>query len=206
MMKDVPQRHERIYITRQHLISLSFTTLGIAVLTFALGYKVGYSQDVSTENSESVLLLPDIQKQQTLESLLRQIERTEKKQENLDFSFPDEDAQAIAVQIQDVQAQPSELVDPEEEIQKPRFSEQEIPSSGWSVQVASYTTLEEAQDQIKELQASGHQAYYIIGLVNGENWYRVRVGGFATKNSAESGKKSLERTLSEAGFIVSKAP
>ena len=47
-MKDVPQRHERIYITRQHLISLSFTTLGIAVLTFALGYKVGYSRDIST--------------------------------------------------------------------------------------------------------------------------------------------------------------
>ena len=78
-MKDVPQRHERIYITRQHLISLSFTTLGIAVLTFALGYKVGYSRDISTEDSESILLLPDIQKQQTLESLLRQIERTEKK-------------------------------------------------------------------------------------------------------------------------------
>ena len=62
---------------------LSFTTLGIAVLTFSLGYKVGYSKEVLTENSETVLLLPDIQKQQTLESLLRQIERTEKKQENL---------------------------------------------------------------------------------------------------------------------------
>ena len=205
-MKDVPQRHERIYITRQHLISLSFTTLGIAVLTFALGYKVGYSRDISTEDSESILLLPDIQKQQTLESLLRQIERTEKKQENLDFSFPDEDSRAIAIRVQDIQDQPSELVDSEEEIETPKFTEQEIPSSGWSVQVGSYTTLEEAQDKIKELQASGHQAYYIIGLVNGENWYRVRVGGFATKTSANSGLKSLERTLSESGFIVSKAP
>ena len=86
-MKDVPQRHRRIYITRQHLISLGFTTLGIAVLTFALGYKVGYSRDISAEDSESILLLPDIQEQQTLESLLRQIERTKKTRElGLQFS------------------------------------------------------------------------------------------------------------------------
>ena len=80
-----------------------------------------------------------------LESLLRQIERTEKKQENLDFSFPDEDSRAIAIRVQDIQDQPSELVDSEEEIERPKFTEQEIPSSGWSVQVGSYTTLEEAQ-------------------------------------------------------------
>ena len=78
-------------------------------------------------------MLPDIQKQQTLESLLRQIERTEKKQENLDFSFPDEDSRTIAIRVQDIQDQPSELVDSEEEIETPKFAEQEIPSSGWSV-------------------------------------------------------------------------
>ena len=68
-MKDMPQRHERIYITRQHLVSLSFTTLGIAILTFALGYKVGHSKEIPTAESKAPLLLPDIEKQQTLESL-----------------------------------------------------------------------------------------------------------------------------------------
>ena len=205
-MKDVPQRHERIYITRQHLVSLSFTTLGIAILTFALGYKVGYSKEISTDSSESSLLLPDIEKQQTLESLLRQIERTEKKQENLDFSFPDENPRDIQIHIQDKQEQSSQIVTSDEEIEKPQFMEQDIPTTGWSVQVGSYTTLEEAQDKIKMLQTSGHQAYYIVGLVNGENWYRVRVGGFATKNTANSGKSVLERQLSDSGFIISKAP
>ena len=125
----------------------------------------------------------------------------------MDFSFPDEDSRAIAIRVQDIQDQPSELVDSEEEIETPKFTEQEIPSSGWSVQVGSYTPhWKKLSDKIKELQASGHQVHYIIGLVNGENWYRVRVGGFATKTSANLGRKSLERTLSESGFIVSKAP
>ena len=57
-----------------------------------------------------------------------------------------------------------------------------------------------------ELQKKNLSAYYVIAMIRGQNWYRVRVGGFTTQKIAEDGKKALERKLGEKGYITAKAP
>ena len=115
-------------------LSLSNTDTMEAMLNFFSYNNLLPSDDLGIKSDTTrkrinalIAIVRNIEKQQTLESLLRQIERTEKKQEKLDFSFPDEDAQSIAIRIQEVvEEQPSELVDSEETIEKPK------PIHDWS--------------------------------------------------------------------------
>jgi len=190
------------------LLSLSFTTLSLGLLTFAIGYKMGTSQ-AAVEEHTPITLLPETSSQDTLEALLREIERKEENKEAPDYSFPDENRPQPIVKSsldQNSELATTQLRQGEELPPKPQFSEQELPTSGWSVQIGSYKTLEEAQEKIMMLQKQNLSAYYVIAMIRGKNWYRVRVGGFTTQKIAEDGKKALERKLSEKGYITAKAP
>ena len=207
-MSDLPKKQERIFITKTHLLSLSFTTLSLGLLTFAIGYKMGTSQ-AAVEEQIPITLLPETSSQDTLEALLREIERKEENKEAPDYSFPDENRPQPVVkssldkssEVATTQLRQGDVPPP-----KPQFSEQELPTSGWSVQIGSYKTLEEAQEKIMDLQKNNLSAYYVIAMIRGKNWYRVRVGGFTTQKIAEDGKKALERKLGEKGYITAKAP
>jgi len=68
-----------------------------------------------------------------------------------------------------------------------------IASSGsyYTVQVFSSKSRERAETMQKTVRESGREASLTTTTINGEEWYRVRVGRFSTKERAESDADSL---------------
>lgn len=77
------------------------------------------------------------------------------------------------------------------EFQKPQATE---PSGGWTIQVAA--TQDEAQGSqlVDRLEKLGYPAYIEPAAIPGKGtWYRVRVGGYASRKAAETDKAKLEK-------------
>ena len=62
--------------------------------------------------------------------------------------------------------------------------------NNYSIQVASYPTLESAQKRVNRLKAAGYDAFIVDAFIEkyGSTWHRVRVGGFASKEEAQNFK------------------
>lgn len=62
----------------------------------------------------------------------------------------------------------------------------------FAIQLASFKNKNEASDLVGKLKANGYDVYYKRFKVPGKGyWYRVRKGGFSTRNEAETYKSSL---------------
>ncbi len=67
------------------------------------------------------------------------------------------------------------------------------PTGGiYSVQVSSWITKERANAVAEELGSKGFHAYVLNAVVDGEPWYRVRVGNYETSKEASDALTSLE--------------
>ena len=72
-MADLARNHpdRQIWITRSHLAALGVTTLFIAILSFFIGLKMGQNQAGPATAAAPPPLLPDPEKEDALEELLR---------------------------------------------------------------------------------------------------------------------------------------
>ncbi len=62
----------------------------------------------------------------------------------------------------------------------------------YSIQVGSYPDLDEANQQVDRWRIKGYPAYMMIAdIPDRGRWYRVRVGGFGSKNAADDYKQDL---------------
>jgi hypothetical protein len=68
------QNGREIWITKGHLAALGTATLAIALLAFFVGVQVGRSQTKLTAVTASDNLLPDPEREDALEALLREVE------------------------------------------------------------------------------------------------------------------------------------
>ncbi len=97
--------------------------------------------------------------------------------------------------------------------QKPETSR--IPSSlpksvgtasgpGFTVQVASFPTSEEAKKQVEELIKKGFPAFPIEATISGKTWYRVSLGNFKTQKEAAQYRLQLIKDSEIKKAIVAK--
>lgn len=98
---------------------------------------------------------------------------------------------------------------------KPAATENRVPSSlpksvgaatetEFTVQVASYPTLDEAKKHANNLVTKGFPAYPVEANVKGKTWYRVSVGSFKTMNEAGKYRSQLLKQASLTSAIVQK--
>lgn len=74
----------------------------------------------------------------------------------------------------------------------------------FTVQVASYSSEEEAKKLAQDLKKSGYQTFYIPAEIKGQTWYRVNVGLFATQKEAQDYKGTLLSSSKVSSAIVQK--
>ena len=74
----------------------------------------------------------------------------------------------------------------------------------YTVQISSYQTEDEAKTHAKKLMDKGFNAFYLEADISGKKWYRVSVGLFSTKASADQYKKSLVEQTKVGSAIVQK--
>jgi DedD protein len=74
---------------------------------------------------------------------------------------------------------------------------------GYQLQVSSFRTEKEASTFSEQLRARGHKAYVLAAEVPGRGtWYRVRVGPFATQQSAINYRSTFEGKEHVVPFVV----
>lgn len=71
--------------------------------------------------------------------------------------------------------------------------------SGWTLNVTSVTTLATAQQDVARLIAAGYKPSIQTAQLNGKQWYRVQVGGFASALEAKSAGTQIEQKLGYTG-------
>jgi cell division protein FtsN len=72
------------------------------------------------------------------------------------------------------------------------------PSSGtgtYTVQVSSWTSKGMAEKEVSRLTAAGMDAFVEDAVIAGENWYRVRIGRYATSREAREAANQLAKSL-----------
>lgn len=76
--------------------------------------------------------------------------------------------------------------------------------SEFTVQVASYPTLDEAKNHANDLVKKGFPAYPVEANVKGKVWYRVSVGSFKTQKEAGTYRAQLIKQANLSSAIVQK--
>ena len=80
----------------------------------------------------------------------------------------------------------------ETEKPKPKVSPTSQLKGKFAIQLAAFKKQSEAADLVSRLKAGGYDVYYKKAKVPGKGyWYRVRKGGFSSRNEAEAYKSTL---------------
>ena len=204
------QNGREIWITRGHLAALGAATLAIALLAFFVGVQVGRSQADAPTLADASTVLPDPNREDALEALLREVESAQAAAPPLAFPETLNDGEPPPVPpAPDSEAVPTEVRPAPEATQTPPPDPPKsapVPSSGWSVQIASYESATDADARVSKLQERELKAYRVAALIRGQNWYRVKVGPYPDKDAAAKARTDLARTLGTRDLMVTEAP
>jgi septal ring-binding cell division protein DamX len=80
-----------------------------------------------------------------------------------------------------------------------------LPPTGtgnFTIQVSSWMTQAKANGEAARLTAAGFPAYVAEGTVEGETWYRVRIGRYATMADAESALRQISQVAETDPWIA----
>jgi len=77
-----------------------------------------------------------------------------------------------------------------------------LGSGPWYVQAASTTSRQGANDFVTRLKKKGIKASFTPVTLKGKQWYRVRIGSFPDKNSANQARKILKEKLKIDGLVM----
>ncbi len=206
------QNNREIWITRGHLAALGTATLAIALLAFFVGIQVGRGQVEAAPTSAQETLLPNPEREDTLEELLREVEAAQAATPAL--AFPETLAEGTAAPVEppaeEAPVQTEVVAAPEAPAEAPPPPPPDattpLPKSGWSVQIASYDNVADADARVSKLQARKMKAYRVAALVKGKNWYRVKVGSYPTQDAAGAARAELARLLGTRDLMITEAP
>ena len=212
-MADLTRNHpdRQIWITRSHLAALGVTTLSIALLAFFVGLKIGQNQAGPPAATAQAPLLPDPDKEDALEELLRQVEDSQAVA-SADLSFPGALGKGSSpdAPLEPILSVPVPTrIEASTQPQMPSITPAPPatpPTSGWAVQVNSFEDSLEADSRIAELGQLGLSAYRVTALVNGANWHRVRIGGYKSREEAIEASAELSAQFGFDDLMIARAP
>ncbi len=73
----------------------------------------------------------------------------------------------------------------------------------YSLQIASYQEKQQADDDVRKMKQNGYAAYVVASDIPSKGtWYRVRLGSFSNKESAEKLRKELRSKVGIASIVV----
>ena len=100
----------------------------------------------------------------------------------------------------DLPESPQEIKEPENSV---ATAAAEIPKGKYTVQVGSYQSAEEASALVKGWKGKGYSSFMSVGQIPQKGtWYRVRIGGFPTREKAEDFLEKFKVKEKTAGLVV----
>ena len=198
-----------LIITKRHIVAVSITTLMLSLFTGIVGYQSGRKLHMGSEKDSVASLLPNVDEQASLEELLLEIEQTKHIRSDNDYQFVNELQKDSPISIP---AQPNTITTETvieadtDTMTIPEVASTPLPTSGWALQVGSYPTLDEANQQADTWSGNGQKPYIVTASVDGEVWYRLRLSGLSDKAQAVALKKTLQEQMNEFDYVVVRAP
>lgn len=181
MPEPLPPRPDRaLALTRAHLFALAALAISMSVLTFFIGIQLGRKQLPAVSAPSAAPLIADEVRSGDLEVLLTRVEQA---RGDASLSFP------------------SDL--PRSEL--PSSSDQ-VPTSGWAIQVAAAPTTTDAQRLVDTLRAAGLAAYRVAAIVDGRTEHRVKVGGYPSEEAAVAAIPEVKSRAGSDHASVAAAP
>ena len=109
-----------------------------------------------------------------------------------------------------IEKEPSVATKPKQTVPKqpqpkkePVSSASSTPKARYTLQVASYPDKDGAEQDVKKLKQSGFAAFIVSADVPGKGvWYRVRLGSFSNKASAEKLQKDVQAKQGISSIVV----
>lgn len=210
----------QLWITRGHLAALAVATAAIAVLAFLVGVEVGRSgQPEQADQLEpaAAAFLPDASDEEALDALLREVEQAQERLQPAEASaaagdvtfnqaLPDDHPSDVPDEPPPTSVVTELGAEHDDGPAPPADAGTGAPDSGWAVQIASYEDVAEADAHVARLLEQDVAAYRVAGLVSGQTWHRVRVGGFATQQEASEARQELATALGLGDLMVAHAP
>lgn len=99
------------------------------------------------------------------------------------------------------ESQPPATTEAPKTAPKPVTAKDDRPATSakgeWIVQVASVTQESNANTLAQKLQKSGWTSFVVSAAVNGQTYYRVRVGPYTTREQADKAASGLKKELSQ---------
>lgn len=86
----------------------------------------------------------------------------------------------------------------------PKPSTPKPTSIEYTVQVAAYKTMEEAEGHSQKLIDKGFPAFPVKAMIKGNDWYRVSIGSFKTRKQAMKYEKALKKQAMVKSTFVQK--
>ena len=81
-----------------------------------------------------------------------------------------------------------------------------MPRGGWAIQVAQHADEHDADRYVATLKAAELPAYKVVALVDGKTVWRVRIGGYASKDGATAALAGVASKAGASGATVTPAP
>lgn len=221
-----PRATQQLPLTRNHLYALGALSVALAVLSFFVGFQTGRGKVVAPPPPPIARFVPDEVAQGDLEVLLAGVEQATAG--DVPLGFPDElprtevpvvpptPLEGAAVGAPVPAAPPAPNPFPAEArpgtialtggggVVTPPAAD--MPTSGWAIQVAEHAVEADADRYVETLQQAGLSAYKAVALVEGRSVWRVRVGGYASKDGATAALSAVSSKAGAAKATVTPAP
>lgn len=108
-----------------------------------------------------------------------------------------------AEEFEDQKKSPKVVVTPAEPAVPAVVLESETPMGKYAIQVGSYPTAAEASSVVGQWKGKGYTAFMSVGQIPQRGtWYRVRIGGFPTREEAEVFLEKLKTKEKTTGLVV----
>lgn len=213
-------------LTRNHLYALGTLSLALAVLSFFVGFQTGRGKVVAPPAPAVARFIPNEVADGDLEVLLARVE--EATVGDTPLGFPSELPHTeVAPVVPPVIGEGGIVVEAPPPPPPPNPfptearpgtvslaagaavvspSQGDIPTSGWSIQVGEQAAEPDADRQVETLQAAGLAAYKVVALVDGATVWRVRIGGYSSKDTATAALPGVSSKAGAAKTTVTRAP
>lgn len=227
-MTPPPRPDRELALTRNHLYALGTLALALAVLSFFVGVQVGRGEAVpapappvpalvarEVREGDLQVLLANVEAANAASSLTfpEELPKTEPPPASPDPNAPPPDPNAPATQVAaaapavafPAPERPGSAAVAPAPVAAP-VPPQEIPAGAFAVQVATRADERDAAALVETLRAAGLSAYRVPSLVDGQSVWRVRVGGYASRDAATAALPEVGARSGSADAVVTAAP
>ena len=98
---------------------------------------------------------------------------------------------------------PMRQAQPPAEVEKGAIRIKSAENAKYSLQIGSYQQMTEANGAVERWKGKGYSAFLMIAdIPDRGRWYRVRLGGFASKDEAQKYKKEFESQEATQAIVV----